>query len=253
LRLEIQYTSSEIGEFLSMFSEQPEAKEEFNVDTFYQQSKRIYTILEPLLAGLIAIVALLRAPKFSRAKFIARVSLIAVAFYPWIFTILLELYLLRYIVWQFVYRAWARKRLQMDDRVAGVGAKRNQEDELNGEVNAMAVGAVTLAGPTERLPLTQKAVRHVADTLDNFKGCFEWRYPRTTFFIFVLLLVALIYSIFGCQSNVWAAVCILFVCWNTATIQGFSWISTGFRRFREKRQRRTTQIGGINLEQKKAD
>jgi len=120
LRLEIQYTSSQFAEFLSLFAEQPEAKEQFNVDAFYQQSKRIYTTLEPLLAGFLATIALLRAPGWSRAKFIARTTLIAVAFFPWMFTILLELYLLRYIMWQFVYRAWARKKLQMDDRVAGV-------------------------------------------------------------------------------------------------------------------------------------
>jgi len=252
LRLEIQYTSSQFGEFLSNFSEQPEEKEEFNVDTFYNHNKRIYTTLEPLLAGLLATVHLLRAPGISRAKFLARVTLIAVAFYPWIFTILLELYLLRYTVWQFVYCAWARKRLQMDDRVAGVGTvKKNQE--LNEEVHALAVNAVSMAGPAEKLPLTQKAVRHVADTLDNFSGCFEWRYPRSTFSIFLVLLFALIYSIFGCQSNVWAAASIGFLCWNTATIQGILWIQTGFRRSMEKRRRRTTQIGGFDLEQKKSE
>jgi len=137
----------------------------------------------------------------------------------------------------------------MDDRVAGVETgKKNPEDELNGEVHALAVNAVSMAGPTEKLPLTQKAVRHVADTLDNFKGCFEWRHPRTTFRIFVLLLIALVYSIFGCQSNVWAVVSIGFLCWNSATIQGVIWIKNGFQIWMEKRKRKTAQIGGIDLE-----
>jgi len=251
LRIEIQYTSSQIGEFLSVFSEQPEAKEEFNVDTFYSHSRRIYNTFEPFLAAILATVGFLRSPKRSKAKFIGRIALIAVAFYPWIFTILVELYLLRYIVWQFVYRAWARKRLLNDAMIAG-GTVNPEEDHLSEQVHVLAVNALTLAGATDQLPTSQKVIRHVADTLDHLRGWFEWRHARTTFRIFVLLLLSLIYSIVGCQAHVWIAAIVGVLCWNTATVQGVLWIYHGFGRYAKKMKRRTTQIGGLDLEQKKA-
>jgi hypothetical protein len=132
--------------------------------------------------------------------------------------------------------------------IAGGAENPVETDHLSEQVHVLAVNALTLSGSTDKLPKSQKAIRHVADTLDHIRGWFEWRHSRTTFRVFVLLLLSLIYSFFGCQANVWVAAICGVLCWNTATIQGILWIKHGFGRYAQKMKRRTTQIGGVAAE-----
>jgi len=193
--------------------------DDFDIETMYQQSIKLQNILGPIYEAFQAFLTLLRTP--SRATNILRVCLLFLAFFPWTITLALQLLLLRYIIWQYIYRFWVatQKTPGEDD----LGEQKEAPPALSGTVHVLTVNALSVAGVVDQLGWSQKTICSVVQTLETFKNCIQWKDPTITARIVFGLCCTIAYSCFYPHAYLFIAIVIWVLTYKTATAQFIRW------------------------------
>jgi len=139
--LEFHYTFSKVGEFFSHFHQEPEAPpaaDDFNIQTLFSHAMRLLTLLGPVFAFFASVgdVMAWRKPYVSLAVLAIYVY---VALHPWTLLVLLQLLLLKHMVFQYVYRVWERSAEAEAERTERLEdeERRKEKGDKKGVIHSM--------------------------------------------------------------------------------------------------------------------
>jgi len=148
--------------------------------------------------------------------------------FPWTITIALQLLLLRYIIWQYLYRAWIPTKPGED------GSGEQKETSLSGTVHVLAVNALSVGGVVDQLGWSQQTICSIVQTLETFKNYLQWKDPTITTRIVFGLCCTIVYSCFYPHAYLLIAIIVWILTYKTATAQSLRWWLVSVQRYWKK-------------------
>jgi len=241
IRLELHYTFSKIGQFLSFFSSQgaKTKDQEVNVDVMFGHAHKIFQQLNPLWEALVSIITIIQlqpvSPAQKRWRMVARFMLIFLAFQPWCFLIGVEIFLIRFIIWQYMFDVWSKKEREKQQGDRGEPEREIQEVEhLSGPLNSLALNGLAVAGVSEQMGVAQTNIELISETIERWFGYFQWKNKFATIRLLVFLIFCLIYSAVFPQRHLVALFFVWLMIFNTVVVKAVLNVVYGLRRFLRK-------------------
>eukprot|EP00479_Gromia_sphaerica_P009375 TRINITY_DN392_c0_g1_i6.p1 TRINITY_DN392_c0_g1~~TRINITY_DN392_c0_g1_i6.p1 ORF type:complete len:476 (-),score=106.72 TRINITY_DN392_c0_g1_i6:49-1425(-) len=256
IKLELTYRFSKVGEFASHFvyvPPEPKPEPKFDMDVFYNGAMDLMELLGPVFAllGEVNVVLTWSDPFKSICVLI---PFVLSCLYPWMAPVVIQLWLIRYMFWQFVLVQWKTQedepkvKLDNDDpeskeelydsddeatearkEAKRIEEKRKKEREshMDGLLVGMANSTMAGAGMKETLQWLQNLIVWINGMIKYVFGLFQWKNFAISRMIFIALCCSFLYSCFFPFSYIALVAGIYVICMNTVPFQMFYWVMMG--------------------------
>lgn len=249
IEVELEVDFSKVGDFASHFTVlQPPApkEEEFDMDILYANAIELQNNLWPLIEVIMCInPVLLWTDPFTSG--LVLIVFIECCLHTWVIPVLMQLLLIRYICWHYVFYRWGIEQgsrpkatnlsKKQPDKSADKDAvelarikeqkKKERDAHLNGFLTSVAESSLSAAKYTETLKYTQATLGLVNQWLKLVQEFLSWKYPSISASILGVLVATTVYSCFFSFAYVALVLGVAVLCIFTVPMAVVIWLIQG--------------------------